>query len=137
MKALDAYIDQLVQSPRFKGVKGPLYHPETGWNPGYRVFASDLMSPIPLEPFEAIHDKADVPFGTPVEAETGSVGFMPFTWIQNNARISVNPVGYEIERAKALKKLYKWVAEQAADTMFNTAWFGSESTAMADFNKVI
>ena len=80
VKALDAYIAHLSQSKRFKGVKGPLYDPDKGWNPGYRVYASDLMSPIPLKPFEAIHPKADVPFGQPVEAEVNSIGFMPFTW---------------------------------------------------------
>ena len=107
---LDAYIDRLSKSTRFKNIKGVLYHPTNGWNPGYRIFASDLMSPIPHTPFEAIHQKADVPIGTPVEAEQNSIGFMPFTWMQDNARITVNPVGYELERAKALRKLYVWAA---------------------------
>lgn len=136
IKMLDAYIAQLSQSPRFKGVTGPLYHPESGWNPGYRVFASDLMSPIPLEPFESLHDKADVSIGTPVESETGSIGFMPFTWMQNGSRISVNPVGYELERAKAIRKLYVWAAQQAGEAMGETDWFGNDQS-MSEFNKVL
>ena len=60
IKTLDSYILQLSKSPRFKNVKGPLYDPDTGWNPGYRVYASDLRSIIPLKPFEALHKTADV-----------------------------------------------------------------------------
>ena len=55
INTLDNYILKLAKSPRFKNVKGPLYDPNTGWNPGYRVMASDLRSIIPLNPFEALH----------------------------------------------------------------------------------
>ena len=141
IKILNQYISHLSKSNRFKGVTGPLYHPDSGWNPGYRVFASDLMSPIPLKPFEAIHAKADVPIGQPAEAETVSIGFMPFKWFQDGAEVVANPIGYEIERAKALRKLYVWVAKQAGETMFNTfGWFSGasgQSSALADFNKII
>lgn len=110
IKMLDQYIEQLSKSTRFKNVTGPLYHPDGGWNPGYRVFAKDLLSPIPLKPFEAIHDRADVPIGEPAEAETASIGFMPFKWFQDGVEIVANPIGYEIERAKAIRKLYVWAA---------------------------
>ena len=136
IKALDAYIDTLSKSTRFKNVKGALYDPNTGWNVGYRVTSADLMSPIPLKPFEAIHSKADVPFGKPAKEEVDSIGVMPFTWMQNGAKIAVHPVNYEMERAKALRKLYAWVAEQAGNTMFKTDFFGNNQS-MANFNKVI
>ncbi len=55
INTLDDYIMKLAKSPRFKNVKGPLYDPNTGWNPGYRVMAADLRSIIPLNPFEALH----------------------------------------------------------------------------------
>ena len=100
----------LGSSPRFKNVKGPLYHPVTGWNVGYRVMSQDLMTPIPLEPYEEIHDKPDIPFGTPIaqnEEKTYGKGWTPFTWINlGGARISVNPLNFEIARATAILKLY-------------------------------
>lgn len=65
MSSIDKYALSLGKSKRFQNVKGPLYDTTRGWNPGYRVLASDLMSPIPLEPFEKMHKKADVPFGQP------------------------------------------------------------------------
>lgn len=104
---LDRYILQLSKSQRFKNVKGPLYDPNTGWNPGYRVYASDLRSIIPLKPFESIHKTADVYFGQPADAEADSIGFMPFTWIQDGTKISVHPINYELERAKGIRNLYE------------------------------
>ena len=75
LSKLDAYIEQLSQSKRFQGVQGKLYDVVRGWNPGYRVFAKDLLSPIPQEPFEEIHHtngqlKADVSFSEPAYEET-------------------------------------------------------------------
>lgn len=107
IKTLDSYILQLSKSPRFKNVKGPLYDPNTGWNPGYRVYASDLRSIIPLKPFEALHKTADVYFGQPADAEADSIGFMPFTWIQDGVKMSVHPINYELERAKGIRKIYE------------------------------
>ncbi len=107
INALDKYILQLSKSQRFKNIKGPLYDPNTGWNPGYRVYASDLRSIIPLKPFESIHKTADVYFGQPADAEADSIGFMPFTWMQDGAKISVHPILYELERAKGIRKLYE------------------------------
>lgn len=107
--AIDKYVKQLSQLQRFKNVKGPLYDPNTGWNPGYRVYASDLRSIIPLTPFEAIHLKPDVYFGKPAAAEVDSIGFMPFTWMQDGVKMSVHPINYEIARAKAIRKIYEKV----------------------------
>ena len=106
IKTLDSYILQLSKSQRFKNVKGPLYDPNTGWNRGYRVMASDLRSIIPLKPFEALHKTPNVYFGQPADAESDSIGFMPFTWIQDGAKISVHPINYEIARAKAIREIY-------------------------------
>ena len=50
---------------RFANVKGPLYDPVKGWNPGYRVYASDLKTVVPLNPFEGLHKNEDIVFGTP------------------------------------------------------------------------
>ena len=107
---LDQYLEILKKSQRFKNVRGPLYDPVAGWNPGYRVFQRDLMSPIPLVPFEAIHTKIDIPFGQPSDSpEEDSIGYMPFQWFQGSARISAHPINFEIARAKAIRKLYEWV----------------------------
>ena len=115
INTLDDYILKLSKSPRFKNVKGPLYDPNTGWNPGYRVMAADLRSIIPLNPFEALHKTADVYFGKPADAEVDSIGFMPFTWMQDGAKISVHPINYEIARAKAIRQIY---------TMYLKGWDG-------------
>ena len=106
IKGLDNYIQKLSKSTRFKNVTGPLYDPNTGWNPGYRVFAKDLTTIIPLKPFEALHKTNDIYFGKPTEAESESIGFMPFTWIQDGAKISVHPILYELARAKAIREIY-------------------------------
>ena len=45
-------------------------------------------------------------FGQPTDAEVDSIGFMPFTWIQDGAKISVHPINYEIARAKAIRQIY-------------------------------
>ena len=63
------------------------------------MFAADLKSIIPLNPFEPLHAKPDIPFGQPADAEADSIGFMPFTWFQDGVKISVNPILYEINRA--------------------------------------
>ena len=104
---LNKYIKKLIDSKRFKNVQGPLYDLDKGWNPGYRVFASDLMSIIPTTPFEAIHEKADIPFGEPADAEADSIGYMPFTWFHDGAKISVNPIVYEANRAFAIRRIYE------------------------------
>ena len=41
------------------------------------------MSPIPMNPFEGIHDKADVKLGEPSRGDESYIGIMPYTWIQN------------------------------------------------------
>ena len=105
--AIDNYIGQLSKSQRFKNVKGPLYDPNTGWNPGYRVYASDLRSIIPLNPFESVHQKPDIYFGKPAEAEVDSIGFMPFTWIQDGVKMAVHPINYEIARARGIRMIYQ------------------------------
>ena len=81
VQKLDSYIDAPNKSKRFRNVKGGLYDPVTGWNPGYRVLQSDLMSPIPMNPFEGIHDKADVKLGEPSRGDESYIGIMPYTWI--------------------------------------------------------
>ncbi len=109
---LDAYIDKLSKANRFAGVKGKLYDPVAGWNPGYRVLQSDLMSIIPTKPFEAIHNALDVKIGEPYpEPEKGSIGYMPFQWIQNGVRVIANPLGYELQRAKAIRSIYAEIME--------------------------
>lgn len=125
IQTLDNYIAQLSKSTRFKNVKGPLYDPNTGWNPGYRVFASDLMSIIPLNAFEALHKKADIAFGQPAEAEANSIGFMPFTWIQNGVKMSVHPILYELSRAKAIREIYGEVLKMTDGVSF---WTGKALT---------
>ena len=65
VKVLDRYIAQLNASKRFQNVRGLLYDPNTGWNAGYRVYANDLRSIIPLKPLEALHSRPDVYFGEP------------------------------------------------------------------------
>lgn len=107
IEMLDQYIAKLMKSTRFKNVQGPLYDLDRGWNPGYRVFASDLKSIIPLTPFEALHKTADIPFGQPADAEADSIGYMPFTWYQDGAKISVHPIVYEAHRAFAIRKIYE------------------------------
>lgn len=125
IQTLDNYIAQLSKSTRFKNVKGPLYDPNTGWNPGYRVFASDLKSIIPLNAFEALHKKADIAFGQPAEAEANSIGFMPFTWIQNGVKMSVHPILYELSRAKAIREIYGEVLKMTDGVSF---WTGKALT---------
>ena len=75
------------------------------------MVASDLRSIIPMTPFEALHHKADVYFGRPVEADVDPKGFMPFTWIQNGARVSVHPILYELARARAVREIYRRMIE--------------------------
>ena len=116
IRKIDAYIAQLAKSTRFKNVTGPLYDVATGWNPGYTVKQSDLMTPIPLEPFEEIHSKLDIPFGTPDDEGEDYKGIMPFTWFQDGVRISVHPINYEIARAKAIRKIYEWAIEELVDS---------------------
>ena len=107
---LDKYISKLAKSQRFKNVKGPLYDPNTGWNPGYRVMANDLRSIIPLKPFEALHKTPDVYFGQPADAEVDSIGYMPFTWMQDGVKLTVHPINYELARAKGIREIYSRIA---------------------------
>ena len=106
VQKLDSYIDALNKSKRFRNVRGGLYDPVTGWNPGYRVFQSDLMSPIPMNPFEGIHDKADVKLGEPSRGDESYIGIMPYTWIQNGVQVSAHPLKYELARALAIRKIW-------------------------------
>ena len=103
---LDAYILALSKSKRFQNVKGPLYDINTGWNPGFRVLQGDLMSPIPLTPFEDMHEKKDVSIGQPGGRSEDWIGYMPFTWEQRGATITANPIRYEMERAKKIRTLW-------------------------------
>ena len=121
-QALDAYIAALGKSRRFQNVKGPLYDPVNGWNPGYRVLSSDLRSPIPKTPFEAIHKFPDVYMGQPAEAETTSIGYMPFAWMQDGVKIFVHPVQYELARARAIREIYRRMMEDAGKPGF---WSGN------------
>ena len=118
--AIDKYILQLSKSTRFQNVKGPLYDPNKGWNIGYRVLASDLMTPIPLTPFEAVHSKPDIPFGQPAAAEVDSIGFMPFKWIQKGVQQCVHPIKYELARAKAIRDIYKRYLDELCNTYKST-----------------
>ena len=106
VQKLDSYIDALNKSKRFRNVRGGLYDPITGWNPGYRVFQSDLMSPIPMNPFEGIHDKADVKLGEPSRGDESYIGIMPYTWIQNGVQVSAHPLKYELARALTIRKIW-------------------------------
>lgn len=131
IKKLDQWIQVLAKSDRFKNVKGPLYDVEKGWNPGYRVFAKDLMSPIPLTPFEEIHAKPDVPFGEPAEPERESKGWKPFTWDQKGAHISVHPINYEMARAMAIRKIYEWTIQE----LLKPHWYSAMGIDMKDFKE--
>lgn len=128
---LDKWIEALKGNKRFQNVKGPLYDVEKGWNPGYRVYAKDLMSPIPLTPFEEIHAKPDVPFGEPADAERESKGFKPFTWYQKGAKISVHPINYEMARAMGIRKIYEWTIKELLDPH----WYSRGGIDIEDFQK--
>jgi len=120
---LNKYIAVLSKSRRFSAVKGPLYNPETGWNPGYRITAADLKTPIPLTPFQMVHDAADIQFGQPADEEYSSEGYMPFTWVQDGITMTVNPLLYEIARAKAIRDMYQEIVY---------ANYGNKSEGVAD-----
>lgn len=64
------------------------------------------MSPIPMTPFEAMHARADVPFGTAVSPEIDSIGYMPFTWMQDGMKVSANPVLFEYKRANVIWRIW-------------------------------
>ena len=36
-----------------------------------------------------------------------SIGFMPFTWMQDGVKISVHPINYELARAKGIREIYE------------------------------
>jgi len=111
IEKLNIYVSELARSKRFVDKPGtPLYDPHFGWNPLYRITGKDLLTKIPLNPFEEIHAKADIPFGQPLtDPDDDTHSYMPFTWFQHNARIAVHPINYEIERAHAIRKIYQWV----------------------------
>ena len=123
------YKAALAKSKRFKDVKGPLYDVDAGWNPGYRVFQQDLMSPIPFNPFEEVHPTADVKIGTALSTPLpGMNGFMPYTWLlEDGSRVSVNPINFEMERANAMFDLYKRSADLVSNMMLEyhneKGWF--------------
>ena len=58
---------------------------------------------------------------------------------ENGAKISANPINFEIERAKATRKLFRWAANLIGDTLFNTnSWmFGGGSSAMKDYQDLL
>ena len=125
VQKLDSYIDALNKSKRFRNVKGPLYDPINGWNHGYRVFQSDLMSPIPMNPFEGIHDKADVKLGEPSRGDESYIGIMPYTWIQNGVQVSAHPLKYELARALAIRKIWSNLWDDVKDSKKwkETSWW--------------
>ena len=125
VQKLDFYINQIKKSKRFRNVKGPLYDPINGWNPGYRVFQSDLMSPIPMNPFEGIHDKADVKLGEPSRGDESYIGIMPYTWIQNGVQVSVHPLKYELARALTIRKIWSNLWDDVKDSKKwkETSWW--------------
>ena len=107
------YIEALQKYDRFKDRVGlPLYDPEKGWNPTYRIYATDLRSPLPFTPWEKMHSKADIQIGQPAPAETNSIGYMPFKWLQDGRPIFANPIGYEIARAMTIYKLWENVTKK-------------------------
>lgn len=91
---------------------GPLYDPVYGWNKGYRVYKADLMSPIPMTPFEEIHNKADIPIGQLSRGSDEYIGIMPFTWMQNGVEFSAHPINFEIQRATKIREIWTdlWTA---------------------------
>lgn len=125
VQKLDFYIDQIKKSKRFRNVKGPLYDPINGWNPGYRVFQSDLMSPIPMNPFEGIHDNADVKLGEPSRGDESYIGIMPYTWIQNGVQVSAHPLKYELARALTIRKIWSNLWDDVKDSKKwkETSWW--------------
>ena len=140
---LDAYIATLSKNNRFANVKGPLYDPVTGWNPGYRVLAKDLLTIIPAKPFSIISKKRNIPFGKPVEAETDSIGFMPFKWAMTKGGYigCVNPILYELQRARAIRFMYEklmhlamYSADFYGSSMKNEKWFGIYAKAWNQWN---
>lgn len=114
-------------------MKGPLYDPVKGWNPGYRVYASDLKTAIPFNPLEKIHSKADIPIGEPAKAEADSIGWMPFKWISNGVPVNVHPINWELARANAIWNLYNWLMKNRFQNNLNN-W---NSTNIEDFKKAI
>ena len=93
------------------------------------------MSAIPLTPFESIHQNRDIPLGVPAGPEKDSIGFMPFTWIQDNNRISAHPLKFELERAQAVRKIYEWTAGQVAN--IGRWWTGDTHFDIEDFKKKV
>ena len=117
IQKIDAYVDSLRRENRFNGVRGPLYDVQKGWNRGYRVLQSDLNTPIPLTPFEGVHDKSDISFGKPSSGDESYIGVMPFTWLQNGVQISANPVQFEIERALRIRNIWGRMLNQFTSSM--------------------
>lgn len=133
LNKVSAYMNALGKSQRFKNVKGPLYDPVKGWNPGYRVYASDLKTVIPFNPLEKIHNKADIPIGEPAKAEADSIGWMPFKWISNGVPVNVHPINWELARANAIWNLYNWLMKNRFQNNLNN-W---NTTNIEDFKKAI
>ena len=129
---LDQYMDWIhqVRQKRYLNVRPtPLYDVETGWNPVYRITADDLKTSLPFNPLEEMHQKEDIAFGTPVGPETESKGYMPFTWIQNGARVTIDPWAFKWWRAYAIRndiiKNIMGFTERGKDRMFEdifTLW---------------
>ena len=144
---LDKYIEQLSKSTRFKDDKGDYYDPVAGWNPYYRVLASDLKTIIPLNPFERLHKKPDISFGQPLsEPDYDPKGYMPYTWMQNGYRISANPILYELARARIIRNIYGELIDtldsgkqvgmlKSKNLMFDS--FKKYATTWRDWNKVL
>ena len=70
------------------------------------MLQSDLRSIIPKTPFAKLHTVPDIVIGTPADKESLSIGYMPFKWYQDGAEICVNPILYELARARAIRSLY-------------------------------
>lgn len=118
---IDNYIKQLEKSTRFQNVKGTLYDVQYGWNPGYRVQPNDLLTPIPLTPFEPVHNKNDIQFGDPPVKSEEYKGYLPFGWRQDGQMISANPILFELQRAYRIRNIWADMAEDIIDE--HGRWF--------------
>lgn len=100
-----------LHSQRFGNVKGPLYDPETGWNPAYRIREDDLVTYLPTGIFEPL---SNTPFrlGVPSnEKFKNTIGYVPFSWYPIKAdgkqgeKNYVDPILFEIQRAQWRKEV--------------------------------
>jgi hypothetical protein len=122
-EALDKYEQMLRKRHkiRFENVTGPLYNYETGWNKAYVLTQSDLMSAIPPNIFEDLHEQMDIPLGQPCSDELAhTIGIPPFQWKKNEGTgslsplpVFMDPINYEIQRVRARKDYLRWIFEDS------------------------